>query len=286
MKSIKIKQTATDHSEKSVEFYFNTISKMTPVSPEEESILVQRIHKGDKEAMDRLVCGNLRFVISVAKQFQNQGVPLADLIEEGNLGLIKAAERFDEKKDNKFISYAVWWIMEAIQHAVRNTGRHIRFPRRMLDIMKSVQDFQKRYEAETGNTASVEDIANELDIDEKTINEVLNTDVRGRSLDSYMTEDGELTLGDTLSQDFFFSPDYDTETYSAGECIDKALHGVLKDRDIYVMRQYYGLDGEAKSAQEIGQELNLSRERIRQILNESIRKLRNSRYKQELRMCC
>lgn len=286
MKSLKISQRTADLSEKSVMYYFNTISKQPTITSKEEKELIARIQLGDKEAIDRLVCSNLRFVISVAKQYQNQGLDFADLIEEGNLGLIKAAERFNSNKENKFISYAVWWIRDSIQSAIHNNGRTIRLPKSVYNAYKDIIDFRNRYEYETGETCSFEEIAEGIGLSSSEVEEILASELKERSLDAFLYDDDELSLKDTIAQDSVEETDIEFEKSDMSTLINLTLKKVLKERDAYIIRQFFGFDGERKSAQEIGEELNLTRERVRQILNESFAKIRESRLGQELRLCC
>lgn len=286
MKSFKIQQRPTDRSEKSVVNYFDAVSKQPTITPEEEKDLIARIHLGDNKAKERLICGNLRFVISIAKQFQDQGLPLSDLIEEGNCGLIKAAEKYSKERDNRFISYAVWWIMNSIQKAIHDYGRTIRLPKQVHLLYKYIIDFQKRYESMNGQSCSLEEIANELGLSLSKVNEIITTEGKNQSLDSSLFNDEKQSLLGTLAQDCYELPEVAYEEKETNALLHLALDTVLSDREEFIIRSFFGLDGEQMSAQEIGTKLNLTRERVRQILKDSFTKIRRSRFGKELRMCC
>lgn len=286
MKSFKIQQRPTDRSEKSVVSYFDAVSKQPTITPEEEKDLIARIHLGDNKAKERLICGNLRFVISIAKQFQDQGLPLSDLIEEGNYGLIKAAEKYSKERDNRFISYAVWWIMNSIQKAIHDYGRTIRLPKQVHLLYKYIIDFQKRYESMNGQSCSLEEIANELGLSSWRVNEIIATEGNNQSLDSSLFNDEKQSLLGTLAQECYELPEVAYEEEETNALLHLALDTVLSDREEFIIRSFFGLDGDQMSAQEIGTKLNLTRERVRQILKDSFTKIRRSRFGKELRMCC
>jgi len=289
MKSFKIQPTAatnTNENKEHNDYYFDLVSKQQQIQPSEEAELIERIQKGDKKAMDRLICGNLRFVIAVAKQYQNLGISFEDLIQEGNIGLIKAATKFDAQRDNKFTTYAIWWIRETIQAAINNDSRQVRLPRRVLQLATKIRAYQKNYEMENGEAATVEEIAEAMDLETDKVSLILSTDLKDRSLDDYLYDDGEGVVVDRMPQADFEAPDYGLNRFATEQMLSNVMQSVLSERDTYIIRQHYGFDGEAKSIPTLATELGLSRERVRQIVGSALVRLRHSPQSDELRMCC
>ena len=277
MRELKITNQVTNRDSISLEKYLKDISKEELLKPEEEADLARRIQKGDPEALERLTRANLRFVVSVAKQYQNHGLPLSDLINEGNLGLIKAAEKFDEKRGFKFISYAVWWIRQSIMQALVEQSRIIRLPLNKVGsfnkVSKAMTDFEQQYQREPTN----EELEEILDIDKEEINEVVKSALEHQSTDAPMSSDEESgTLLDVLSQD--------EENQVEQEMLDDSLKNeikrvltILPSRDADIIKTYFGLDGGVGlTLEEIGDQFGLTRERVRQIKERSLRRLRRA----------
>lgn len=286
MKKIQITQTLTDRADKSVAIYFSTISKIGKISAEEEAELARRIHQGDRKALDKLVSANLRFVVSVAKTFQNRGLDLADLIEEGNIGLCKAAEKFDETRGFKFITFAVSYIQQAILDALGEHSRLVRLPHGQIATLNRIKDLQSRYMQQFGRTADLDEIAEELELSITAVKAILGADGCGISLDAPLSDDSDSTLADYFNAASDCYADSALEEESKEKELDLVLNATLKERDIYVIRHTYGLGCKELSQIEIADNLGLSRERVRQIRDNAILKLRDPRIYQRLRLCC
>ena len=282
---MKIQKQFTNRESRSLDQYFSEIGKVELLSAEEEVELAVKIRNGDEQAKDKLVLANLRFVISVAKMFQNQGLSLSDLINEGNLGLIKAAQRFDETRGFKFISYAVWWVRQGIMSAIADQSRVVRLPlnrvSNLTKLNKAYRDLEQEYE----RRPSTEELANILDM---TTDEVAYTQqISGRqlSMDAPMTnsDENKNTLMDVLPDEAFALPDMELMTASLKSEIVNAL-SVLDKRESEIIRLSFGI-GEDHSAtlEEIGQRFNLTRERIRQIREKALRKLKTSKKSSKLK---
>jgi len=286
MKRKTTKQNLSEHTDSTVASYLSSISTMSPVSAEEEAELARKIHLGDRNALEKLICANLRFVVSVAKQFQFRGLELADLIAEGNIGLCKAAERFDETRGFKFISFAVGYIQQAILDALAEKGRLVRIPHGQIAIINKVKNITKRFEQELHRAPELDEIAKELEMSPSQVRIILDADSNAYSLDAPLTQDSDASLSDFFStlDDTFADSALDEE--SREQELDLILHSKLKERDIFVIRHTYGLGCEVLSQQEIAEQLGLSRESIRQIRDKAIGKLRDHRLSQRLRLCC
>ena len=251
-----------DTKEDSLSIYFKDVRKSETISAEEEVELAKKIQMGDERALNELVNANLRFVIKIAKEYQNQGVPLADLISEGNYGLITAAQKFDHTKGFRFISYAVWWIKQAIKHCLNENSRTVRLPANMINklskIRKELEEFEKNNERSA------------------TDNDVEYVEVPYcNSLSSPINEDGDV-LGDMLSDDIFGSPDeIISENESIRKQLNKAMEG-LSEREKDIIYCYFGINGHPLTLSQIGMEYGLTKERIRQIKESAIRKIRNN----------
>ncbi len=277
MRQLKISQQITYRDEKTVDIYFQEVTKYELITAEEEVELAVRIQKGDENALKRLVEANLRFVISVAKQFQNQGLSFADLINEGNIGLVKAAQKFDETRGFKFISYAVWWIRQSIMQAISEQTRVVRLPLNRMSAMrkisKATSQLEQKYEREPSNN----EIAEFLDIKEELISENDRVKNNHLSLDKPFSLDGESDscLYDLIATDNFSSPDSELDAESLKFNLSRALKK-LTDREAEIMNLSFGLNNNAVyNLHEIAYRLNISSERVRQIRSVGLIKLKN-----------
>lgn len=280
-------QLIIEKSDDTVNTYFASISKISTISADEEAELARQIHLGNKSALDKLVCANLRFVVSIAKQYQNRGMDLADLIEEGNIGLCKAAERFDASHGVKFISFAVGYISQAIRDALVEHSRLVRLPHGQVTILNKIKNFQADYVLMNGFEADLEEIAEALDMEPLTVKAILAADGKNVSFEASLSDECDKTLLDFLhteSDDRQADAALDEE--SKEEELDRLLRSTLKERDIFVLRHTYGLGCEELSQIEIAEQLGLSRERVRQIRDTAILKLRDPHIHQWLRLCC
>lgn len=276
MRQLKITKQVTNRETASLDKYLQEIGKVGLISADEEVELAQRIKAGDQRALDKLTKANLRFVVSVAKQYQNQGLTLPDLINEGNLGLIKAAQRFDETRGFKFISYAVWWIRQSILQALAEQSRIVRLP---LNKIGSINKINKKYaELEQLNerAPSAEEIAQELDMTEDDVKESLKNSGRHISMDAPLVEGEDSNLYDVLKSGESPNPDRELMTESLRIEIERALQ-TLTPREADVIRLYFGLGGQhAMTLEEIGETFDLTRERVRQIKEKAIRRLKHT----------
>ncbi|MFP4165382.1 MAG: RNA polymerase sigma factor RpoD/SigA [Chitinispirillaceae bacterium] len=260
----------------SLELYLKDISKSVTLSPEEEYKLAVRIKRGDKKALERLIKANLRFVVSVARNYQNQGLPLGELISEGNLGLIQAAKRFDEKRNFKFISYAVWWIRQAILRALADRSRITRVPLNRIGIIHKVGKTQCRLEQKLRRLPSVEEIADELGLQESEVLAIQKIGNRYLSLDTPVQADEGSMLIDLLQDEEQESPDHNLIEMSMQEGVNRILD-TLNDREKRVLKLYFGVGEDTPhTLDEIGKRLHLTRERVRQIKEKAIHRLKNS----------
>jgi RNA polymerase primary sigma factor len=276
MRQIKITQNITHRQEESIETYLAAISREKMITPDEEVDLAQRIHKGDAAALDRLVRANLRFVVSVAKLYQNQGLSLSDLISEGNVGLVKAAEKFDETRGFKFISYAVWWIRQSIMQALSEQSRMVRLPGNQSNMIRQIRQIQNRYEQEQNRPATIEELADELGITVKKVRETMSANSRGVSLDTPLQDDDTGTLLDVTPDTTGDATDSSLNNESMRTDINNLIDNLLKDRERDVIRYTFGLDGRELSTEEICNELGLTRERVRQVRERALNKLKES----------
>jgi RNA polymerase primary sigma factor len=262
--------------EKSLSRYLREINNTKLLSRKEECDLARRIHAGDRDALHHLVQANLRFVVSIAKQYVNQGLSLADLINEGNLGLIRAAERFDEKRGFKFISYAVWWVRQAILQALAEQSRIVRLPLNRAGTLYRIGKTKARLYQKLGRKPEPHEIASELEISEQEVVETLSISNTHLSLDDPVSEEDDNSLGDYLPDDRQESPD--TATFQSALTEDTArILETLTVRERMVLNLYFGLDGsQPLTLEEIGQRLGLTRERIRQIKEKALARLRHA----------
>ncbi len=275
MRQLKITNSITNRADKSLEKYLQDISKEEMITADEETRLTRLIREGDTQALDKMVKANLRFVVSVAKQYQHQGLPLTDLINEGNLGLIKAAKKFDETRGFKFISYAVWWIRQAILEALSDKARVIRIPLNQVGVLGKINKAYSKLEQDLGRAPSEEEIAEELDISEHKVKETLKTSKNHVSYDAPVGGDDEnSTMIDLLSNGEDLSTDYLTIDESLKVDIERSL-GVLDPKCRDIIKLNYGIGySHPKSLDEIGEKYSLTRERVRQIKEKGLRKLR------------
>ncbi len=262
--------------EGSLALYLKEIGKNRSLSVEEESKLAVKIRQGDRKALELLVKANLRFVVSVARNYQNQGLPLNDLINEGNLGLIRAARRFDEKKNFKFISYAVWWIRQAILQALAEQSRIIKLPLNRVGAIHKIGKVQSKLEQKFQRLPNVEELAAELDLDENEIKETIKIGNTHMSLDAPLQQGEDSRLIDVLQDEFQELPDDGLMEISLQEEVNHTLN-TLSEREKEVVRLYFGIGEETShTLEEIGQRFNLTRERARQIKEKALRRLKHA----------
>jgi RNA polymerase primary sigma factor len=277
-------RTAALLSEKdSLDLYLDEIKNNKTLTGAEEAVYAVRIRKGDKRALEHLVKANLRFVVSVARNYQNQGLPLNDLINEGNLGLIKAAKKFDEKKNFKFISYAVWWIRQAILKSLAEQSRIINVPLHRVGTITNIGKAQNKLEQELERLPTADEIARELGVDEKEIQEIMRIGNRHVSLDKPMQADDDVRLIDALHNRDQELPDVGAIKMSLSGEIEKLLD-TLSNAEKEVIKLYFGIGQETPhTLEEIGKRVHLTRERVRQIKQKGLRRLRNSYRSKKLR---
>ena len=276
MRQLKISKQVTNRETPSLDKYLHEIGKVRLLSSEEEVLLAKKIKNGDEKALELLINANLRFVVSVAKQYQNQGLSLPDLINEGNLGLIKAAQRFDETRGFKFISYAVWWIRQSILQSLAEQARIVRLPLNKIGSINKVNNTFARLEQDFQREPTSDEIAEILDVAPKEVREALKVASRHVSMDAPLKKDEDNTLYDVLLATDKESPDAHLLDESLRREIDRSL-GTLSPREADIIRLYYGLNGEPPySLEEIGKYFSLTRERVRQIKEKAIKRLKHT----------
>ena len=280
MRQLKITKQVTNRETASLDKYLQEIGKVDLITADEEVELAQRIKAGDQRALEKLTKANLRFVVSVAKQYQNQGLTLPDLINEGNLGLIKAAQRFDETRGFKFISYAVWWIRQSILQALAEQSRIVRLPLNKIGSINKINKMYALLEQSNERPPSAEEIAKELDMTVNDVKESMKNSGRHLSMDAPLVEGEDSNLYDVLRSGESPNPDRELIHESLQTEIERALE-TLTPREADVVRLYFGLgDQHPMTLEEIGETFDLTRERVRQIKEKAIRRLRqNSRSK-------
>jgi RNA polymerase primary sigma factor len=285
MRQLKITKSITNRESQSLEKYLQEIGKVDLISPEEEVQLAIRIKEGDQKALDRLTKANLRFVVSVAKQYQNQGLTLPDLINEGNLGLIKAAQRFDETRGFKFISYAVWWIRQSILQALAEQSRIVRLPLNKVGLTNRISKAFQLLEQEFEREPTAEELADLLEIGPEEVAATLNMSTRHISVDSPMGDGEENTLMDVLVNPNAPQTDANLEHHESLRLeIDRSL-GTLTERQKDVICHFYGIGVDHPlSLEDIGERYHLTRERVRQIKDKAINKLRTTSRCKQLRV--
>ncbi len=273
MRQLKITKQVTNRDTPSLDKYLQEIGKVDLISPEEEVILARRIKSGDPDALRKLVKANLRFVVSVAKQYQNQGMSLPDLINEGNLGLMKAAQRFDETRGFKFISYAVWWIRQAILQSLAEQARIVRLPVNKIGSINRINRAFARLEQEYEREPSSQEIAETLEMIPEEVKEVLKTNGRTVSMDAPISAEEDNNMYDILQSTDTPSPDRNLINESLAFEIERAL-STLSTRESKVLKLYFGLGMKHPyTLEEIGEKLNLTRERVRQIKEKAIKRI-------------
>lgn len=275
MRQLKISKSITNRESASLDKYLQEIGHEELLTTDQEVELAQRIRKGDKRALERLTKANLRFVVSVAKQYQNQGLSLPDLINEGNVGLIKAAEKFDETRGFKFISYAVWWIRQSILQAIAEQSRLVRLPLNQVGSVNKITRELNNFEQEHERKPSVDEIAERVDLPEDKIADAMKANSRHVSMDAPIA-DGE----DSSMIDFLSGDSSNTDRELAIESLKAEVSRILKlltDKEQKVLRAFFGIDGSPEmTLDEIGEKYNLTRERVRQIKEKALRRLRHN----------
>jgi RNA polymerase primary sigma factor len=275
MRHLKITQSITNRESQSLDKYLHEIGKVDLITAEEEVILAQKIREGDQAALERLTKTNLRFVVSVAKQYQNQGLTLGDLINEGNLGLIKAAKRFDETKGFKFISYAVWWIRQSILQAIAEQSRIVRLPLNQVGSLSKISKAFSKLEQEYEREPSPEELADMLETTVEKISDTLSNSGRHVSMDAPFVQGEENTLLDVLE-----NKDPETDSNLIDESLSEEIRrslSTLTDREREIVVLFFGLStSQPLSLEEIGEKFNLTRERVRQIKDKALQRLRHT----------
>ncbi len=275
MRQLKITVAITSRGSEALERYLQDISKEEMVSTDEEVELAKRIRQGDKEALERLVKANLRFVVSVAKQYQGQGLELTDLINEGNVGLINAAMKFDETRGFKFISYAVWWVRQSILQALADKSRLVRLPLNQIGYVSKVNHFYHDFMQKNNRAPSLDEVADALGMEKSKVNAALLTSGKHISMNAPLIDDEDSCLLDLLTNDDKGNADSSLISDSLKEEVHHALD-LLPERESQVIRMYFGINTPELSLEEIGEKLNLSRERVRQIKEKALTLLRNA----------
>lgn len=275
MRQLKITKAITNRENASLDKYLQEIGHEELISAEEEVELARRIKTGDRKALEKLTKANLRFVVSVAKQYQNQGLSLPDLINEGNIGLLKAAEKFDETRGFKFISYAVWWIRQSILQAIAEQGRVVRLPLNQVGSVNRINKVLSKFEQENERRPSVDEIADKTDLPHEKIEDVLKVNTRQVSMDAPMADGDGTSMIDFMQSDSDSSTDEELLKESLRAEIASAL-SVLNDRERNVIEAFYGINQPECTMEEIGKKYGLTRERVRQIREKAIRRLKQN----------
>lgn len=273
MRQLKITKSITNRESQALEKYLQEIGHEERISVEEEVELAQRIRNGDRKALEKLTRANLRFVVSVAKQYQNQGLSLPDLINEGNLGLIRAAEKFDETRGFKFISYAVWWIRQSILQALAEQSRIVRLPLNQVGSVNKINRMLSKFEQENERKPSIEEISEKVDLPEEKVNDALHVNGRHVSMDAPFSDNEDGSLLDVM-------PNFDTPSTDS-ELVRESLHEEIKnllkmlnERECTILSMFFGIDQPEMTLEEISSQTGLTRERVRQIKEKAIRRLR------------
>ncbi|MBQ0122741.1 MAG: sigma-70 family RNA polymerase sigma factor [Bacteroidales bacterium] len=275
MRQLKITKSITNRESASLDKYLQEIGREELITVEEEVELAQRIRKGDQEALEKLTRANLRFVVSVAKQYQNQGISLPDLINEGNLGLIKAAEKFDETRGFKFISYAVWWIRQSILQALAEQSRIVRLPLNQVGSLNKINKALSKFEQENERMPSPDELAEMLEIPREKIADTLRVSGRHVSVDAPFVDGEDNSLLDVLVNNDSPNADKGLVNESLNKEIERAL-STLTERERDIVRYFFGIGCQEMTLEEIGEKFGLTRERVRQIKEKAIRRLRHS----------
>lgn len=276
MRQLKITKSITNRESASLDKYLQEIGREELISPSEEVELAQRIKQGDQKALDKLTRANLRFVVSVAKQYQNQGLSLPDLIDEGNLGLIRAAQKFDETRGFKFISYAVWWIRQSILQALAEQSRIVRLPLNQVGSLNKITKEMARFEQENERRPSTEELAERLDMAVDKVSNTIQVSGRHISVDAPFVEGEDNSLLDVLTNDDSPLADSDLNKESLSKEVDRALRQ-LYDREREILKMFFGIGCQEMTLEEIGAKFDLTRERVRQIKEKAIRRLKGQK---------
>ncbi|MDR3245107.1 MAG: RNA polymerase sigma factor RpoD/SigA [Prevotellaceae bacterium] len=275
MRQLKITKSITNRESASLDKYLQEIGREELITVEEEVELAQQIKKGNQEALEKLTKANLRFVVSVAKQYQNQGLSLPDLINEGNLGLIKAAEKFDETRGFKFISYAVWWIRQSILQALAEQSRIVRLPLNQVGSLNKINKALAKFEQENERTPSSEELSTILEIPKEKVSDTLRVSGRHVSVDAPFVDGEDNSLLDVLVNNDSPNADKGLLNESLAKEIDRAL-ATLTERERDIVKYFFGIGSQEMTLEEIGEKFGLTRERVRQIKEKAIRRLRHS----------
>ena len=281
MRQLKIQKSITNRASESLNNYLVEIGRIPMISIDEETQLARMIKKGGKEgerAKDKLVRANLRFVVSVAKQYQHKGLSLTDLIDEGNIGLVKAADKFDETRGFKFISYAVWWIRQSIMQALAEQSRMVRLPLNQVGALSKINSEISNFEQKFQRKPSADELAELTDINIDKIDKAMKADNHEMSIDAPFSDDDDNSMADMLSSDDDTRTDKRADEESMNYDIDSILNQVLRPREISIIKKSFGIGCAQQGLEEIGESYGLSRERVRQIREKSIMKIRNSGY--------
>ena len=274
MRQLKINKSITNRQNAALDKYLVEIGREELISTDEEVELAQKIHKGDRRALDKLTRANLRFVVSVAKQYQNQGLALNDLIDEGNLGLIKAAQKFDETRGFKFISYAVWWIRQSILQAISEQSRIVRMPLNQVGLQSKLAKAVVNFEQANERRPSVQELADILETDEGKVREALGTNGKKVSVDAPFQDDDSNSLIDIMTDEDAPTTDNNMERESLSKDLEAAL-STLSEREQQVLKMLFGIGCNEMTAEEVANSLSLTRERVRQIKERALRRLRD-----------
>jgi len=275
MRQLKIGDKITKRDDAALDKYLVDISREKLISTDEEVELAQKIHKGDQRALNKLVRANLRFVVSVAKQYQNQGLSLNDLVNEGNIGLVKAAQKFDETRGFKFISYAVWWIRQSILQAISEQSRIVRMPLNQVGFQSKLSKAIVNFEQENERRPSVQELVDILETDEEKVREALGTNGKKVSVDAPFQDEESGSLIDIMTDETAPATDNKMERESLSKDLDAAL-GTLSDRERQVLKMLFGIGCNEMTADEGANTLSLTRERVRQIKERALKRLRES----------
>ena len=275
MRQLKINKSITNRASAALDKYLVEIGREELISTDEEVELAQRIHKGDQEALDRLTRANLRFVVSVAKQYQNQGLALNDLIDEGNLGLIKAAQKFDETRGFKFISYAVWWIRQSILQAISEQSRIVRMPLNQVGFQSKLSKAIVSFEQEFERRPSAQELAEILETDITKVQDALGTNGKKVSVDAPFQDDDSNCLIDVMQDESAPGTDNSMERESLSSDLEAAL-AVLNERERTVLKMLFGIGRNEMTVEEVANNMSLTRERVRQIKERALRRLREA----------
>ena len=279
MRQLKIQKSITNRSSEALDKYLVEIGREPMITVDEEIELAQAIHKGGpagERAKEKLIKANLRFVVSVAKQYQHQGLNLTDLIDEGNIGLVKAAEKFDETRGFKFISYAVWWIRQSILQAIAEQSRIVRLPLNQVGAVTKLNQVSSEFVQKHNRRPSVQELSDLTGIDETKISQSLSADNHHMSIDAPFSDDDDNSMSDMLSSGEDTRTDRQVDYESMSDDLKAVLKSVLKDREIKIVTECFGIGCQERGLEEIGTEMGLTRERVRQIREKSIEKIRNS----------